>query len=142
MPTHDLLLRLYIGELRGRNISTVLGPKKRSVPKTGCSTNWREIRGTKRAFQSLMKIPAGPENPQRRYINPLTLHQTRSFCWPPGASTVIGCILQIFHRNKFDLVGGWGKTPLKNMSSSVGMMKATHYFWENIKFMATKTTNQ
>ena len=23
IPTHDLLLRLYIGELRGRNISTI-----------------------------------------------------------------------------------------------------------------------
>ena len=34
------------------------------------------------------------------------------------------------------LVGGWA-TPLKNMSSSVGMMKATQYFWENSKFMAT-----
>ena len=32
------------------------------------------------------------------------------------------------HRNS--LVGGWA-TPLKNMSSSVGMMKATQYFWEH-----------
>ena len=24
IPTHDLLLRLYIGELRGRNISTII----------------------------------------------------------------------------------------------------------------------
>ena len=35
------------------------------------------------------------------------------------------------------LVGGWA-TPLKNMSSSIGMMKLTQYFWENAKFMATK----
>ena len=28
------------------------------------------------------------------------------------------------------LVGGWA-TPLKNMSSSIGMMTATQYFWEN-----------
>ena len=31
------------------------------------------------------------------------------------------------------LVGAWA-TPLKNMSSSVGMMKATQYFWENKKW--------
>ena len=28
IPTHDLLLRLYIGELRGRNISTNITQKK------------------------------------------------------------------------------------------------------------------
>ena len=39
--------------------------------------------------------------------------------------------------NKLKLVGGWA-TPLKNMSSSIGMMKATQYFWENKKLMATK----
>ena len=31
---------------------------------------------------------------------------------------------------------GQGKTPLKNMSSSIGMMNATQYFWENAKLMA------
>ena len=35
-----------------------------------------------------------------------------------------------------NLVGGWA-TPLKNMSSSIGMMIATQYEWENAKFMAT-----
>ena len=31
IPTHDLLLRLYIGELRGRNISTPPSPDLRSA---------------------------------------------------------------------------------------------------------------
>ena len=31
------------------------------------------------------------------------------------------------------LVGGWA-TPLKNMSSSIGMMTLTQYFWENKKW--------
>ena len=31
------------------------------------------------------------------------------------------------------LVGGWA-TPLKNMSSSIGMMTATQYFWEHKKW--------
>ena len=35
------------------------------------------------------------------------------------------------------LVGGWA-TPLKNMSSSIGMMRWTQYLWENKKLMATK----
>ena len=30
------------------------------------------------------------------------------------------------------LVGGWA-TPLKNMTSSIGMMTATQYFWEKFK---------
>ena len=40
------------------------------------------------------------------------------------------------NQNNQCLVGGWA-TPLKNMSSSIGMMTATQYFWENAKFMAT-----
>ena len=51
---------------------------------------------------------------------------------------------QLGHKNwlKFNmdfngiLVGGWA-TPLKNMSSSIGMIIATQYSWENAKFMAT-----
>ena len=35
------------------------------------------------------------------------------------------------------LVGGWA-TPLKNMSSSIGMIIDSQYEWENAKF----TTNQ
>ena len=31
------------------------------------------------------------------------------------------------------LVGGWA-TPLKNMSSSIGMIIPTQYFWENKKW--------
>ena len=38
------------------------------------------------------------------------------------------------------LVGGWA-TPLKNMSSSIGMMTATQYEWEN-KIDGNQTTNQ
>ena len=34
------------------------------------------------------------------------------------------------------LVGG-SATPLKNRTSSIGMMTLTQYFWENAKFMAT-----
>ena len=40
-----------------------------------------------------------------------------------------------------DLVGGWGKTPLKNMSSSIVMMTATQYEWEN-EIDGNQTTNQ
>ena len=37
------------------------------------------------------------------------------------------------------LTGWWlGVTPLKNMSSSIGMIWNSQYFWENIKLMATK----
>ena len=36
------------------------------------------------------------------------------------------------------LVGGWGKTPLKHMSSSIGMIRNSQYQWENAKKMATK----
>ena len=38
------------------------------------------------------------------------------------------------------LLGGWF-TPLKNMSSSIGMMTLTQYFWEN-KIHGNQTTNQ
>ena len=39
-----------------------------------------------------------------------------------------------------NMVGGWAST-LKNMSSSIGMMNATQYFWEN-KPNGNQTTNQ
>ena len=35
------------------------------------------------------------------------------------------------------LVGGFLATPLKNMSSSIGMMRHSQLIWENRKFMAT-----
>ena len=38
------------------------------------------------------------------------------------------------------LVGGWA-TPLKNMSSSIGMIRHSQYFWENIVDV-NQTTNQ
>ena len=67
------------------------------------------------------------------------------FCWVNQLFHTISMI--IFNSHEYVkvyqgvyehiLVGGWA-TPLKNMSSSVGMMKATQYFWENSKFMATK----
>ena len=47
---------------------------------------------------------------------------------------LVGALIQNLRAN---LVGGWA-TPLKSMSSSIGMMKATQYEWENAKFMATK----
>ena len=39
------------------------------------------------------------------------------------------------------LVGGCIPTPLKNMTSSIGMIIATQYFWEN-KIHGNQTTNQ
>ena len=41
------------------------------------------------------------------------------------------------HKQTISGNGGWA-TPLKNMTSSIGMRTATQYFWENAKLMATK----
>ena len=37
-------------------------------------------------------------------------------------------------------ISGWWflATPLKNMTSSIGMIRNSQYFWENAKLMATK----
>ena len=40
-------------------------------------------------------------------------------------------------RTNHILVGGWA-TPLKNMSSSIGMIRNSQYFWEKCQWMATK----
>ena len=44
-------------------------------------------------------------------------------------------------RNHGILVGGPGKTPLKNRKVSIGMMTATQYEWEN-RIDGNQTTNQ
>ena len=45
-------------------------------------------------------------------------------------------IFQWWMKPKIQLVGGWA-TPLKNMSSSIGMIRNSQYDWEHAKFMAT-----
>ena len=46
----------------------------------------------------------------------------------------------VINANKNWLVGGWA-TPLKNMTSSIGMMIYSQYFWEN-KIDGNQTTTQ
>ena len=67
---------------------------------------------------------------------------TRSTCLKKEAS--VWTTWWYFVKINSKIIPGWWlfePTPLKNMSSSLGMMKATQYFWENAK-NGHQTTNQ